>query len=167
MPPLVVADTAPLNCLVLIEAVDILPRLYGSILIPPAVKLELSDSGSPTQVRTWIHQPPAWLQVVSPSGPVDSSLAHLDPGEREAIVLAKNQDALLLMDERDGVTAARTHNLRVIGTLGALDIAAERGWIDLRAMFGRLRQTTFRVPHRLMETMLDQDAQRKKPSTNY
>jgi hypothetical protein len=40
--------------------------------------------------------------------------------------------------------------------------AAVRGWIDLPIVFDRLRQTTFRSPHRLMATMLEQDAHRKK-----
>ncbi len=33
MPP-IVADTTPLNYLVLIEAIEILPQLYGRVLIP-------------------------------------------------------------------------------------------------------------------------------------
>jgi predicted nucleic acid-binding protein len=37
----IVSDTTPLNYLVLIEAVEILPRLYGRVLIPPAVREEL------------------------------------------------------------------------------------------------------------------------------
>ncbi len=37
----IVADTSPLNYLVLIQAVDILPNLYRKVLIPPAVKAEL------------------------------------------------------------------------------------------------------------------------------
>jgi predicted nucleic acid-binding protein len=37
----IVADTTPLNYLVLIQATDILPELYRTVLIPPAVKAEL------------------------------------------------------------------------------------------------------------------------------
>jgi predicted nucleic acid-binding protein len=162
MPP-IVADTAPLNYLVLIEAIDVLPQLYGLILIPPAVHAELSDPLAPAQVRAWTMQPHPWLEVVPLRKPVESSLIHLDAGERDAIALAAElQASLLLMDERDGADAARAHNLRVIGTLGVLDIAAAHEWIDLSAMFNRLRKTTFRSPHRLMATMLEQDAQRKK-----
>ncbi|SRR5216683_4153089 len=162
MPP-IVADTTPLNYLVLIESVEVLPRLYGRVLIPPSVLAELSDPHAPEQVRTWAMQPRDWLSVVPLRGPADSSLMHLDAGERDAIALAAEQPASpLLMDERDGAAAARARNLKVVGTLGVLDAAAARGWIDLPAMFGRLRQTTFRSPQRLMATMLEQDAQRKK-----
>jgi len=81
----IVADTTPLNYLVLIQATDILPELYRTVLIPPAVKAELAHANTPAIVRAWISQPPAWLEVVSLKQPVDSALAHLDAGEREAI----------------------------------------------------------------------------------
>jgi predicted nucleic acid-binding protein len=64
--------------------------------------------------------------------------------------------------ERDGVTIARHRGLKVVGTLAALDLAAAHGLIDLQTMFDRLRATTFRSPVRLMVSMLEQDAERKK-----
>jgi len=162
MPP-IVADTTPLNYLVLIESVEVLPRLYGRVLIPASVLAELADPYAPVQVRTWATQSRDWLSVVPLRAPADSSLMHLDAGERDAIALSSEQHAsLILMDERDGAAAARARNLKVVGTLGVLDIAAGRGWIDLPATFSRLRQTTFRSPQRLMATMLEQDALRKK-----
>jgi predicted nucleic acid-binding protein len=159
----IVADTTPLNYLVLIDAVGVLPRLYGRVLIPPSVLAELADPLAPAQVRAWVMQSHSWLHVVPLRAPADSSLMHLDAGERDAIALAAEQrTTLLLMDERDGAAAARALNLKVVGTLGVLDIAAARGWLDLQDMFSRLRQTTFRSPHRLLATMLKQDAERKK-----
>jgi hypothetical protein len=52
--------------------------------------------------------------------------------------------------------------LKVIGTLATLDLAAVRGLVDLQMMFARLRATTFRSRLRLMVSMLEQDAERKK-----
>lgn len=156
-----VTDTTPLNYLVLIHAVEMLPKLLERVLIPPSVKAELSDSQAPAAVRAWVAQPPAWVQVVAVRNASDPSLVHLDPGERDAIVLAEEQNAaLLLMDERDGATTARSRGLQVVGTLGILDSAAARGWIDLAAMFDRLRETSFRSPSGLMASLLDQDAKR-------
>ncbi len=164
MPP-IVADTTPLNYLVLIEAIDVLPQLYGRILIPPTVHAELSHDQAPAQVREWVKHAPAWLEVMPLRNQADPSLIHLDDGERDAIALATElQASLLLMDERDGAEAARARRLKVIGTLGVLDAAAIHGWLDLPAMFARLRQTTFRAPHRLMAVVLEQDARRKNRS---
>src|SRR6202790_2845941 len=98
-----------------------------------------------------------------PDVPVDSALTHLDAGEREAISLASELKAgLLLMDERDGVSLARQRGLKVVGTLAALDLAALRGLVDFQTMFARLRETTFRSPLRLMASMLEQDSERRK-----
>jgi predicted nucleic acid-binding protein len=52
----IVADTTPLNYLVLIQAAEILPNLYRTVLIPPAVKAELAHANAPAIVRAWISQ---------------------------------------------------------------------------------------------------------------
>jgi predicted nucleic acid-binding protein len=160
---LIVADTTPLNYLVLIDAVEILPKLYGRVLVPPAVQAELAHRSAPDLVRAWITRSPSWLEVVSAERPIGENLWHLDAGEREAIFLAcEFHEGLLLMDERDGVSVARRLALRVVGTLSVLDLAAIRGLVDLRVMFDRLRTTTFRSPIQLMSSMLEEDTRRKK-----
>ena len=63
--PAIVSDTTPLNYLVLIDAVDLLPRLYQRVLIPPAVRDELTRPKTPETVRLWMIQPPSWLEVVT------------------------------------------------------------------------------------------------------
>lgn len=161
--PLIVADTTSLNYLVLIDAVESLPSLYRRVLTPAAVRAELAHPSAPNVVRRWIESPPEWLEVASPAHPSDRGLAHLDLGEREAISLAEElRSGLLLMDERDGVRIARQRGLKVVGTIGVLDLAAERGLLDLRTMFDLLHETTFRSPLRIMSKMLEQDAERKK-----
>ena len=158
----VVADTAPRNYLVLIAAVEILPRLYESVLIPQAVRGELAHLNAPQQVRDWIVQPPSWL-IVSETLPTDPALSYLDPGESQAIALATGLPAaLLLMDDCEGSIEARPRGLKTLGTLGVLDDAASRGWIDLSEMFRRLNSTTFRSPRRLMALMLEENARRTR-----
>ena len=159
----IVSDTTPLNYLVLIQAIDILPRLDERVLIPPAVRAELSASEAPGSVREWISAHPSWLEVLPVSKTADADVARLDAGEREAILLASELGAsLLLMDERDGSAVARSRGLTVIGTLSVLDAAASCGWLDLREMFERLNQTSFRSPRKVMASMIEQDARRKK-----
>ena len=89
----IVADTAPLNYLVVIEAVGTLPRLFASVLIPPAVNKELSHGNAPAEVSTWIANPPSWLKVVNLKTSVAPALSYLDVGEAEAITLALEQPA--------------------------------------------------------------------------
>ena len=66
----VVADTSPLNYLVLIEHVGILPRLYARVLIPPAVLSELTHPAAPRSVREFAANHPGWLEVVDPQKPL-------------------------------------------------------------------------------------------------
>jgi predicted nucleic acid-binding protein len=161
--PAVVADTAPLNYLVLIAAIEILPRIYETVLIPPAVRDELAHPRAPQLVRDWITQPPSWLAVRSEKLTIDSALSYLDPGESQAIALAANlPEALLLMDDREGTIEARKRGIETLGTLGLLDEAASHGWIDLAEMFHRLDATTFRTPRRLMTLLLEQNTRRTK-----
>ncbi len=62
---LVIADTGPVNYLILIGHIDLLPRLFSRVILPTAVEEELRDIGAPAAVRAWIGSPPAWLEIVS------------------------------------------------------------------------------------------------------
>jgi predicted nucleic acid-binding protein len=61
---------------------------------------------------------------------------------------------MLLIDERDGFRAAVKRGLRATGTLGLLDIAADRGLIDFTLAIKKLEQTMFRRPEALLEALL-------------
>jgi len=140
----VVADTSPLNYLVLIGHIEILPRLYTRILIPPAVLAELNHPAAPEPVHYWASHPPRWLEVLAPKSRVD--IAELDLGEIEAIALATEmQVQALLIDDRAGREEALRRGLRVAGTLSVLDEADQAGLVDFEAAVIRLRQTSFRV----------------------
>jgi predicted nucleic acid-binding protein len=140
----VVADTSPITYLVLIGHIDLLPRLYVRILIPPAVLEELEHPSAPQPVRDWASQTPPWLEVRSPERAV--AFPHLDLGESQAIALATEMRAeVLLIDEQAGRQEAARHGLRVAGTLAVLDEADQAGLIDFEEAIARLRQTSFRV----------------------
>lgn len=142
---IVVADTSPLNYLVLIRAVDTLQLLYGRILVPRTVASELRQTDTPATVRAWIAEPPEWCEIW-PDPPADASLSFLDPGERAAITLALAVDSdRLLIDERDGRAEAERRGLYVTGTLGALAEGHLAGLLDFDEALGRLRSTNFRL----------------------
>jgi predicted nucleic acid-binding protein len=146
----VISNTSPLNYLALIGFQDILPTLFGRVLIPDAVWHELGSPAAPQPVKDWLGTSPSWLdcRVVSQVPP---DRQHLDPGEREAIALAQSLNAsLVLLDERRGRRVARDLGLAVSGTLGVLDLAARRGLVDLADALERLERTTFRATPRLL-----------------
>jgi predicted nucleic acid-binding protein len=140
---IVVSHSSPVNYLVLIDLIAILPDLFGEVLIPQAVLRELQSAGTPPKVAGWISQRPGWLRVQA-AAPIEGPRAEkLGDGEREAIALAvvHRPQVLLLMDEGRGRKEADRHQVRFMGTLGALDRAATLGMVDLPSAIELLLQT--------------------------
>ena len=152
---IVVADTSPINYLILIGEIDVLPALYEQIVIPDAVLEELTRPVSPAAVRKWLENPPAWLDIRTPGSTNPEPSIPLDAGELEAIALAEELDAdLLIVDDWAARSEAERLGLRVLGTLGVLRDAAADGLLDLCAAVARLRQTNFRVSATFLENLL-------------
>jgi predicted nucleic acid-binding protein len=162
----VIADTSPLNYLVLIGQIEILQRLYGSVLIPPEVLDELSAPGTPSQVSEWIRSRPDWLEVrEAQKERSDPLLQQLDPGERAAILLAQEQpDVFLLIDDAAGRAEADRRDIPNTGTLGVLRAAALRDLLDLPSALARLVETNFRVSGQLINQLLAEESERKRRS---
>jgi len=153
---IVVADTSPLNYLVLIGQVELLPALYDRVLLPAEVHRELIRERSPAGVREWAGDLPSWCEVRDVSTHADEALSDLDRGEREAILLALESGVdTVLMDELEGRREAMRRNLRVTGTLGILEKAAQRGWIDFHDALRRLDMTNFRLSSELRHRFLN------------
>jgi predicted nucleic acid-binding protein len=150
-----VADTGPLNYLVLIDAVDALPELFSQIRIPVAVQTELGSQGAPGKVRSWIRTPPRWLEIVEAPVAPQGALHRLDPGEREVLTLASvTAPDVVILDERRGTKVAWELGLRTTGTLGVLMLASSKGLLDLREAVERLSRTNFRAPAWLLDAVL-------------
>jgi predicted nucleic acid-binding protein len=152
---LIVSDASPLHYLALIGETDLLPALFGRVIIPQKVFDELQKPKTPPDVQAFAASRPAWLEVHAISTPINASLAHLDKGEQEAITLAiEIQADTLLIDETKGRSAAKSHGLKVVGTLGALLDAALTGLCDLENAIDRLRQTNFHATEALYQRFL-------------
>jgi len=161
----VVADTSPLNYLVEINYQDLLPALYERVLVPAAVVKELDHPRTPATVRSWLRQLPDWVVIREVRPAPDPALAGLDPGEHEAIQLAQEEHAdLLLMDEKLGGRLARRRGLAVTGTLGVLVQAARRGLVDMEAAVERLRATDFRCTPRIFEQAKERAGEKAGPA---
>lgn len=126
---IVVSNTSPITNLAAVGQLDLLRQLYENILIPQAVYEELTSGGGQqpgaTEVQTF-----AWIETraVKDRALVAALRGELDEGEAEAIALAKELAAdLLLLDERRGRTVASRLALRFVGVLGTLIEAKQRG----------------------------------------
>lgn len=154
----IVSDTSPVSNLLRIGNLDLLPRLYGRIKVPSMVWSELMV------LKRRGHDVSAlenadWLEIKTPAQReyVIKLSATIDPGEAEAIVLAHELDAdLLIIDEKDGRKAAQREGLEIVGTLGILLEAKRREFIPLVAplMYALREKARFRISQALFEEVI-------------
>jgi hypothetical protein len=126
----VVSNTSPVVNLAAVGRLDLLRLLYGSVQIPAAVFEELTSQ--PSQLGGVQVQSFPWIAIrpVRNRTLVTSLLGELDPGEAEAIALAiESQADLLLIDERLGRRVAARFGVRFTGLIGALVEAKQRGYV--------------------------------------
>lgn len=157
---IVVSDTGPFHYLLLLGEVDILPTLYGAVVIPETVRQEMQHEGTPSIVQEWVASLPDWVIVRQPLHLLPLAL---DPGEQAAISLAVETGAdLVLIDERKGRQVAEAHSLVAVGTLGILLKAAQEGIIDLADALVRLQKTNFYISEAMVRTLLSSQTTEQK-----
>lgn len=137
---------------------QLLYRLYGELLIPEAVWQEVVSKGVGHPGVDEIKSA-AWIKMaaVSNNELVLALQRDLDPGESEAIVLALEKKAeLLLMDERLGREAAHYFGIRCMGILGILTEAKHKREIEaIKPVIEMLRdQASYRISDELFQKVL-------------
>lgn len=155
---IVVSDTSVLVNLAWLNRLDILPALYGDVVIPTAVWEEIVIRGAGKVGAQAIAQA-SWIKRENPQNIVfvDSLRQTLDNGEAQAIALALELSAdLLLIDERLGRMTARYFDLEIIGLLGILVQAKQDGLIDqIKPLMDELRfEIGFRISTQLYQEIL-------------
>lgn len=155
----VVSNTSVLIGLSSIGLLQLLrDRFPEGILIPEAVWREVVVEGGDRPGAQDVSEA-NWIEVhkVNDDRIVRLLRAELDEGEAEAIALALEQNAkLVLLDERDGRQAAMKMDLSVLGTIGILIWARKAGKIEnLREHLDALHSRgKFRFSNNLYERAL-------------
>jgi predicted nucleic acid-binding protein len=152
---IVVSNTSPINNLAAIAQLNLLPQMYGKVIIPEAVYEELTkipvEGTEEVKSSNWIEK-----RQAKNINLVEELKNKLDPGEAEAIALAIEIKAdLLLIDERLGRGIAENLNLDIIGVLGILLEAKKRGLITLiQPLLEQLRNSNFWIKPELYARVL-------------
>lgn len=159
---IVVSDTTPIISLLKIGRLDLLGKLFGEILLPDAVCEELTaderfaDEASKVMNADYMKSVP-----VSNPGAVRilRMATGLDQGESEAIVLADEQKAgLLLMDEAKGRAVSEKMGIPVMGTIGILISAYDDKQItseEARMCIDNLKRFGRHIGERHYQKLLD------------
>ncbi len=136
----IVSDASPLIALAKINQFDLLPRLFGSIIITPEVYAEVVVAGAGLAGAEETSKA-SWIEVQHIRNPVDLSAARtrfaLGIGELSTLVLAKAVQAnLILIDDLEARRLALAEGLKPQGTVGILEACFARGYLaDLQQAF--------------------------------
>ncbi len=126
---IVVSDTSPILNLSVVGRLELLRSLFGEIVLPPWVAAELE--------RHRIEVEANWMRVVAAQDRAQLAelRQQLDPGEAEAIIVALElQASLILIDEQRGRRVAADRGLEYMGLLGVLSEAiGARSYIRMQA----------------------------------
>jgi len=126
----IVADSGPILSCARANRLELLHQVITDLIIPDAVyeEIVIRGAGKPGSAEV---QGASWIRRLSVRDRafVDQLPPKLHLGEREAIALAKEQGAALLVDEREARREALHQGIAVMGSLKVLREAKTRGII--------------------------------------
>lgn len=158
---IVISDTTPLISFLKIKRLDLLKTLFEIVQIPKSVFAELTENIK-YRDEAEIIKNSMFIHVIDDIDENYVSLlrrsAGLDLGESEAIYLADNKKAdLLLMDEARGREVAIRMGIKIMGTIGILGLAYETSLIskeEIKQAIEILRDSGRHISERLYEQLL-------------
>ena len=159
---IIVSDTTPLMTLLKCDHLDLLKKMYGSVLIPSAVYNELTDNPLYEQ-EAQIIKDCDFLEVKEITNKERirtlQSSTGLDLGETEALVLAEITNAdLLLMDEVMGRMIAKEMGFTIAGAIGILIAAKTEGLLssdEIKITVSKLRSSGQHIGEPLLKKLLE------------
>lgn len=133
--PNVITNTSPIQYLYQTSLLDLLPKLYGEVILPEGVAVELTE-GRNLGVAVPNTQDYSWFRLYSSPalnfnifGAVENILGR---GEKEAIVLGLEiPDSLIILDDGLARSYAKNLGLKITGTMGVLLKAKKSGYLSL------------------------------------
>lgn len=170
MARIVIADAGPLIALARIGQVDLLNQLFGSVHVTSVVADEVLHGGNfPdtsvlsqafSQTMRWRVNPQSADQLNHAKRLMN--LYQIDPGEASSMVLAKHaqtegDQALLVMDDWRGRSAAQHAGLPMVGSVGVLLLAKQQGQVKhIKPLLLDLHQHGYFLSQRLIDGALEQ-----------
>ena len=153
----VVSNSSPIIHLAKIGRLELLKGLYGKIIVPEKVYMECTDTAHFREEVELILQS-AWISkyLIKDYNLFRLLYSEIDAGEAEAIVLALEQRAdLLLLDDQEARNKARRLNLPITGTVGVLLKAKNEGLISsLDGEIQSLQASGFWLSNSLVHALL-------------
>ena len=150
---MIVSNASPLIVLLKINKLSILKELFEKIVVPETVYKEITTK----EHEKLIFGKLEWIEARSVRNVEMTALLGklIDRGEAEAIVLAKELNATLLIDDAKARKHAKLLNIEVIGTLGLLKIAKRRGLVrSVRKVINGMLAEGYYIEDKLIRKIL-------------
>jgi predicted nucleic acid-binding protein len=147
MDRIIISDTSCLIALSNIGMLHIIKDLYDEIIITSEVKVEFGEIL------------PDWIIVMQVKDTVKQAdiEKRLDKGEASSIALALEiPNSILIIDEIKGRNIAKSLNIEIIGTVGILLLASNKGLInDVISVILKLVNKGFRLSDKLLDKIIE------------
>jgi predicted nucleic acid-binding protein len=154
MKPIVVSDAGPLIALAKLDLLSLLPQIFSTVYIPKTVFEEATKNQHREDAQRIASFKSPQINLVDnlQNSFTESLKILLDDGEIQALSHAKTLDCGVLMDEKRGRQVAVQHNIPIIGVIGVLLQAKEKGLIPEIKMYLKALQD---ADYRLSDALLD------------
>jgi len=124
---MIIGDSSALVALSIMDRLDLLESIFGKVYVPQAVYDEVTISYKPQSLKL-----KNYLKDKIATVDLNITQMGLGQGELEAIALYKHLNSdFLLIDDRRAKKFAQLNSVNVIGSLGVMILAKERGLITL------------------------------------
>jgi len=159
-----ISNSTPLIALSRINKLGLLREYFGEVYIPKEVYEEVVTRGGNLFGAEEVASA-EWIKVENVKNriAVESLSIALDKGEAEAIVLAREKDGMLVIDDGDGRRIAESLGLKITGTVGILLLASEDGKLDFKKAIDELMAVGFRLSEKEYKRILRHFSLQKKP----
>lgn len=152
---ILVADASALIALSVCDSLPLLEALFGTVLVPEAVFLEVSavDKPQSDRLRSYLQ---GKVRTVEMQRFVYLD-AFADAGETQAMLLYKEVAAdYLLIDDKRGRKVAKINQIKTVGSLGVLLQAKRVGLIPRVApLIAQIAASPVFMGESLIQTVLD------------
>jgi predicted nucleic acid-binding protein len=149
---MIIGDSSALIALSVVDKLELLEQLYTNLYVPQAVFDEVTQVGRPQsdKLRRFLQ---SRVKVVE----LNLTKLGLGLGELEAITLYKELDAeVLLIDDNRAKKYAILNDVKVIGSLGVLIKAKEKGYIEqVKPLVEAIMKSEVYISDKLMLKVLE------------
>ena len=149
----IVSDSTTIITLTNISRVDILSNLFDKIYIPEKVYEEIVQKENVSLDDTFFIK-----KVIKDKELCRLLEKSLDDGESEAIVLAKEMNLHLLIDEKRGRKIASNMDVKIIGLIGLLMLNVKHNNLssdEVLNVYHNIKSDGFRVGQNLEDNFID------------